>query len=801
MCLKFKYLLFSNFVLQISLASILYWLSVLNGFSQQNQSYDLFKKLSDSYLCASNEQERLFVSLSSSFYYPGESIYFKTILYGSNMKIKTDGSSFFYIQLMNKTGEKIGNYLFKLENGECSGKIKIADTLPSGIYKFKVYTKWMKNYGLDNNFERPFLVISYQNNSGGIIANSDSMPVHFYPEGGILVAGLMNKMLLKVNSFLTDKYSLVAIVDEQGDTVQKSGIDPDGYGLLNIKPGLHKSYFAVLNGTDNKKLKVKLPVIQNLNYKMSVSVDSAYVKVNIISTFQNDFDQPIYFSVLSGECQFSFQKNIELQSGQCFLSINKKAFAKGINQLLLMNDDSILCTRVIYIKPTVQNEPEVILKDTLTTREEAIVNINYSLSKPENAQKNLIVSINEYTDYIENKLFDELNYYNYLDLYSSVNNPGELPFFSISENEKHINECLLACPRTNIFQYIFDSKKLIKYRREKEGITLSGRIISNLTNSPIADACVLLSYPDTIAHIDYAFTNSEGEFCFNLNEKLCNRQIFLVVKDYPRKNNLIRIEIDDKFESIQCNISHIKYNENEFSGIIETHKNIALTYKVFSKKLENNEISNSLMPQVSSKEHFYGKADQIIIPAEYDYLPDIYEINRNLIFGVRLDSTNGFYSIRLYDPITKIHSPNQALLLLNNIPYPSLKNISSLNTLFIRKIEIKNPTLYYDNFDINGIMAIYTKTLSKVEPYYSYCVTEIPLMYGDKIKINDTLLENTTYPDLRHNIYWNPNLKELQAKLQINFKTSDIKGKYWLKVLAISNDQELGTFRKILFIK
>jgi len=64
-------------------------------------------------------------------------------------------------------------------------------------------------------------------------------------------------------------------------------------------------------------------------------------------------------------------------------------------------------------------------------------------------------------------------------------------------------------------------------------------------------------------------------------------------------------------------------------------------------------------------------------------------------------------------------------VLLNNIPFPSLKNMLELNSDNIRSIDIKRSKFFYDNYLMYGMVVINTVKPMAIEPYYSYVTTSV----------------------------------------------------------------------------
>jgi hypothetical protein len=768
--------------LMLTLAGI-----AVSGQASARQSGDIntITDLLQTYSCAQQQKEKLFVFLNSGFYYPGEKASFYAVLFDNNMKIKTDGSCFFYVQLTSKQGTTISNYTFRLQSGTCSGTINIPDTLITGLYHLRAYTRWMQNYSPSNCFRRPVLVISPASGTTLYVNVQDSLPVHFYPESGHLISGANNTVLVRKAPFLPDTIFSLNIVDDQGNAVSTCNMDKNGVGSFSFTPEPGKKYYAFYDDTTRSKQLLQLPVPLDRGYSMKVSQEDEYIHINFASAPGEKSDETLGFIILTENPGQSVIRKINISLHQAILTIPVRDLADGLNQLVLTDTDTILCSRLWYRKNGLVTE-EIINHARHTGTRETVA-MDDMVNGLASMDTFMLLSVNEYNPVTDSILFNEINYFRYFDLYSSLPHPEILPIFNEETPELYINQCLLAYPLDLSLGYALHPDQKQHYIKEREGIVLSGKLVFNSTGLPVKRASVLLSYPDSVAHLNYCITNEAGEYFFKLNEKLYNKKIYMVVQDYPQAENAITILQDNPFEINDPDTVSLPLLNTRISGFVSSHLNIAMAYRVFYPVYAKEPVQ-ARQKIASYTGDFFGNPDFTLIPAEYESLPDIFEIRKNLVPKLKIKVRNDYCYMTVFDDYLQLFQPQEAMVLLNNIPYPSFKNILELNSESIRSIEMKNYKYFYDNYLMYGILSIKTTKPVVVEPYYCYSITSVDV-YSEVLSGNTgESWNNRTLPDVRHSLYWSSAVQTGKKYPGISFISSDIKGKYQLKLFYRSKN-------------
>lgn len=260
-------------------------------------------------------QEKVFLHMDNSNYFIGDTIWYKAYT-----MLSTGGlsklSGLLYVELLNHDGFLVERQNIKLENGQGCGCFVLLDSLYSGYYELRAYTRWQLNWGLtehphteyaekwfyskqfakefyrdyDKLYSRVFPVYDKPKEPGRYNQDMTLRPLRryykqeydrpeatltFFPEGGNLVAGTRQRIAFEANDqegkHLKGK---LVLKDKDGNTVAEAQTESRGRGLLeldiaadgNMRPDRLKAEFAW--GEYSSKTELPKPVADGVTIKI-----------------------------------------------------------------------------------------------------------------------------------------------------------------------------------------------------------------------------------------------------------------------------------------------------------------------------------------------------------------------------------------------------------------------------------------------------------------------------------------------------------------------------------------------------
>ncbi len=101
--------------------------------------------------------EKIYTQTDKPLYFPGETIWFKSYITNAENKISTI-SEVLYAELISPKGTVASDIKLSINQGYAYGDFQIADDWVGGIYKVRMYTNWMKNFGEESYFEKEIII-------------------------------------------------------------------------------------------------------------------------------------------------------------------------------------------------------------------------------------------------------------------------------------------------------------------------------------------------------------------------------------------------------------------------------------------------------------------------------------------------------------------------------------------------------------------------------------------------------------------------------------------------------------------
>ncbi len=196
-------------------------------------------------------QEKVFIHTDNNAYFVGDTLWYKAYVVRADNLHFTDMSRILYVELLNPDGLLVERQqIIVSDKGYSNGNFHITDSLYSGYYELRAYTRWMLNFNVsekrhsrdddrffysyamaddffrtwDGLYSRVFPVYAKPEKEGNYETRAmynrpkerlspipkPELNVSFYPEGGHLVMGVPNRVAFEV----TDQYG--AAVDIAG---------------------------------------------------------------------------------------------------------------------------------------------------------------------------------------------------------------------------------------------------------------------------------------------------------------------------------------------------------------------------------------------------------------------------------------------------------------------------------------------------------------------------------------------------------------------------------------------------------
>ena len=340
-----------------------------------------------------------------------------------------------------------------------------------------------------------------------------------------------------------------------------------------------------------------------------------------------------------------------------------------------------------------------------------------------------------------------------------------------------------------------------EYLAELEGHLISGYLRVKVTDEPLKNTDLSLSFVGKTARCQFGKTDENGEFNFVVKESGLNE---IVMQPLSPDISGYYVELNQPFSSTFSKVTPGKFYIDS-SKLAEINKvivgmQINNIYQPFRQKMPDN--AKNIIPD------FYGKPENSIRMADYIELTSLREVVKEILPNVYTLKQNGKYDFKLINKFRGQPFENKPLILVDGVPVYDFEKVLSINSREIEKADIINTRYFISENIFDGIVSFVTKkgNLSVLEfdnsifrQVYEGCEIQNNF-YSPDYSTSET--KDNRIPDYRNTLFWNPDLQTRKdGKTEISFFTSDESSDYTIVVEGITSDGKKGYYSGSLRIK
>ena len=227
---------------------------------------------------AAQVQEKVYVHTDNQCYFVGDTLWYKAYVVRADDLRPTDMSRLLYVELLSPDGLLVERQRIVVSpTGYTCGQFALRDSLYSGYYELRAYTRWMLNFNVrqhrhrrddtwwfynrqmandyfrvwDGLYSRVFPVYSKPETAGDYDARrmyqrpktrlprvkKDDLQVTFYPEGGHLLQGVENRVAFEAKDQHGEALSVKGTIETADGQVLDIKTEYMGRGTFLVTPG------------------------------------------------------------------------------------------------------------------------------------------------------------------------------------------------------------------------------------------------------------------------------------------------------------------------------------------------------------------------------------------------------------------------------------------------------------------------------------------------------------------------------------------------------------------------------------
>lgn len=637
------------------------------------------------------------------------------------------------------------------------------------------------------------------------VPHRENYEVALLPEGGSLPLGGKGRIAFKaLNAEGLGEDVTGTIVNESGEELANIESMHRGMGYFSFQSDAAVgNTFAVFKNKKGLEKRYKIPeaTANTISLQALWQRDQLYVSVNKSSDISPD--KKIY---MIAQCRGIVLQSFLWDNTKEFVTYSKEQLPSGVIQFLLVDSEmNPISERLIFNinKVSFANVEFSTNKDNYAKREKISASINLSDIEGNAAISNFSVSVTDDNDVKPDSCVSILSA---LLLTSELKGYIESPayYFTDADNvtQSHLDVLMMTQGWSR-----YNVSKILKGDYQKPtsfleiGPEISGDVKGGLLLNKPAKDCPITLVSNERGLFETTISDEEGRFRFN-NLELPDSITYMMQAQTKNGGRKIVLTIDPETFPIA------RYS-SPFSPF-------GTTVSVFENYLQK---ADQQFVLVNGIRMIYLK-DVVVTADKYKTGKSFFSSPMNMRFTIdKINKLNSFdvYALLANFPGVQVSGSkkisirgggNKPTLLLDNIDVP-LDRLMDILVEDIEEIEImKTPFDYLFGLSVDGTIMITRKTgdainrrknifdsnIKKITPL-GYQVTKE--FYSPQYE--DRLLKESSIPDLRTTIYWNPSVKTTEeGKAEIDFYTSDASTTYSVVIEGIaSNGLLIHTMKKI----
>lgn len=190
--------------------------------------------------------EQVYLQPDNDFYFPGDTVWYK--VYVTDNGVPSFRTKSLYVDWFDVHGVRIAHQVLPVVSGMAKAQYALPASLSGKKAHVIAYTRWMLNDSRDFVFHKDLALIQQTNSkpgeraAGGVTSNPE---LRFYPEGGSLVGGVVNKVAFRAARKDGSGEEVKGVIrDNEGHSVTSFSSDGQGMGYFYLLPAAEVTYTA-----------------------------------------------------------------------------------------------------------------------------------------------------------------------------------------------------------------------------------------------------------------------------------------------------------------------------------------------------------------------------------------------------------------------------------------------------------------------------------------------------------------------------------------------------------------------------
>ncbi len=738
--------------------------------------------------------EKIFLHTDRNFYIAGEIVWFKAYLVSHPDNRPAGSSRVAYVEVLDEENRPVLQEKIGMKDGAGKGSFYLSSEFPSGNYKLRAYTAWMKNFEAAFFFEKEITIVNTSSPLPLLPPDTSVMyDMQFFPEGGRLVRGVSSTVAFK----LTDGkgkgvHSFHAVVvDTNNDTVAHLSPYRFGIGRFTMNPGVSGKYTAYITMPDGLQFQKELPLPDDNGYVMQLRATNSGAQVSVqVKGVQADY---VYVLVHTRGI-VKDARRLSLHNGYAQMPLDRSRLGDGVSHITIFDSQRRpVCERLYFSNIPDQLQIEAGVSQKVYGQRKKIA---VSLRTADAGNLSMAVYRN---DSLQNTEPFDINSYLWLssELKGRVESPGWY-FSAVPDSAGTALDNLMLTHGWRRFDWRNirqGEPPAFNWLPEIDGHILTGKITAAGTGRALPGSLVFLSFPGAHAKFYTAESDKNGQLVFYTRDVYGRGELIAEMDNAGEQS--YNIDIVSPFADAFSSEKVLNFQLTEDKADALTTSSI---HAQIVRKFGEDRLKELMYPGVVDTSRFYGKPDESYLLDHYTRFTTMEEVLREYVVGIVVGRSGKNYRLRIIDPLSNTLLRDNPLVLLDGVPVLEMNRIIAYDPLKVKRLDVLRGNYYYGAAVFSGIADFITYKGNMED--YEMNPGAVVLDY-DGLQLHrefyspvyeTTEEQQSKLADYRNLLYWNPDIAPGKNNTaEFIFYTGDVPGEYTGVVQGITEEGHCGS--------
>jgi hypothetical protein len=693
-------------------------------------------------------------------YAPGDSVFFRTLYFETGSGTAVSGKHIVNLTLQDDAGSPVMFYQYAVQDGYGGHRFALPADLKPGNYKVGAYTRWMRNFD-----EGLFFTCDLQIAGSRLLVEDDDAAglVKFYPEGGSIIAGVENNVLVQVPP---DRGNQTGYIRADDATISGISFDEKGFGRARFVAKESEKYHLEI-GTNAGAKRFALPVVSTEGFALDVRKgNNRNLIVDVRPSEKIRAVQQRFFLLVTDANGSFFGQELDLASKEPLQLTIPSRGIKGRATISIISEDSrTWATRVM----SASLEEERIVTDfskaksAYNTREEVKIDVTVQDESGNPISGQFAVRV--------------INH----DLFNTT---------SDGLSDPHNEDDVLLAQKTWVdWKKIIDGSKPV-FAPQKY-VVVAGTATSSETEKPVPDSTLISFFFEKDVFGYEVYTNRNGEFAFPILYDFRGDQEVFYWASYKGKDaGGIKIALKKtEVAGSPAAAKLVASSQPDAYGLFAAKKQLvdqSYSFYTVDRATARGQHSNSLI------EEELGGADVVVDLNNYVVFPTMAEVIREVLPSVEHRRTGEVDVIRVYTSHKRASKFAQPIYVIDGRVTKDTKIFLGLNPQQVNTIKIireGNKLIRLGSLFSNGVILVETKSPDARKLIGNDNRVTLTGLLPVSEPVVGASKKASQVPDFRASLYWNPRLiLDEDGRATFTFATSDDVGVYTIQLRGITSD-------------